>query len=219
MKKVFIILLLYGISTAGCSQKNKENNASQKGELLVGGNCEGCEAIFECPVLFKDLVYTDTLPDFYDQGPRIEISGTVLHNDGKTPAADIIMYVYHTDQTGIYPKKGNETGWAKRHGYIRGWIKTDKNGIYKFYTLVPASYPQSKNPKHIHATIKEPGKSEYWIDDYFFAEDPFLQNENSSRPPRGGNGIINPVKDSDMLKATRNIILGLNIPGYPKPGS
>ncbi len=63
--------------------------------------------------------------------------------DGKTPAAGIVMYVYHTDQKGIYPKKGGETGWAGRHGYIRGWIKTNAQGQYKFYTLVPASYPNS----------------------------------------------------------------------------
>ena len=156
------------------------------------------------------------MPDFNDAGPKIEISGIIYHRDGKTPAADVVLYVYHTDQTGVYPKKGNEKGWAKRHGYIRGWVKTDKRGFYKFYTLVPASYPNSKNPKHIHPVVKETDKNEYWIDEYLFEGDPFLKFEKSDRPARGSNGIIKPVMKDGMLRATRNIILGLNVPDYPE---
>ena len=65
----------------------------------------------------------------------------------------------------------------RQHGYIRGWVKTDVNGFYKFYTLVPASYPNSNNPKHIHPTIKEPGKTAYWIDEFVFDDDPLLPEE------------------------------------------
>ena len=46
-------------------------------------------------------------------------------------------------------------------------------GFYKFYTLIPASYPNTTIVKHIHPTIKEPGKTAYWIDDFVFADDPF----------------------------------------------
>ncbi|MGK2863484.1 MAG: hypothetical protein ACSLE0_16250 [Chitinophagaceae bacterium] len=216
MKPIIILLFICNMSVAGCSQKAGSGNTTQGNIISVGGACEGCEAIYECPVSFEVLNNTDTLPDFNEPGPKIEISGMVYGQDGKTPAPDIVLYVYHTDQKGIYPKKGNETGWAKRHGYLRGWIKTDKNGFYKFYTLVPASYPDSKNPKHIHVTVKEDGKTEYWIDEYLFEGDPYLQYENSNRPPRGGSGILKPVTEGGMLKATRNIILGLNVPGYPK---
>ncbi len=156
------------------------------------------------------------MPDFDQPGPKIEISGTIFHSDGKTPAKDVVLYVYHTDQTGVYPTKGNEKGWARRHGYLRGWLKTGADGKYKFYTLVPASYPNGRNPKHIHPTIKEPGIAEYWIDEYLFADDPYLQNENHNRLPRGGNGVLKPEMKNGMLRATRDIILGQNVPGYPK---
>ena len=216
MKPLCLFLFIACNSLTACSQNNSTKNTKQEYKTQVGGGCEGCEAIYECPVPFEQLNNVDTLPDFNDPGPKIEISGIVYQKDGKTPAANVVLYVYHTDQTGVYPVKGNEKGWAKRHGYIRGWIKTDKNGAYKFYTLVPASYPNSKNPKHIHPTIKETDKNEYWIDEYLFEGDPYLQYEKSDRPPRGGNGVIKPYMKDGMLRATRHIILGLNVPDYPK---
>jgi protocatechuate 3,4-dioxygenase beta subunit len=180
----------------------------------VGGSCEGCEAIFEFGS--KKLSRIDTLPDFNDPAPKLEISGTIYQKDGKTPAKDVILYVYHTDQKGVYPLKGNETGWAKRHGYLRGWIKTNADGKYKFYTLRPASYPNTQAPQHIHPVIKEPNKNEYYIDEYLFADDPYLDSkERAQQQKRGGSGIVTLSKKKDgTWVGTRDIVLGLNIPNY-----
>jgi protocatechuate 3,4-dioxygenase beta subunit len=215
----FLFISSVILSLGSCSQNNAKTSAKDKKdqtEIKVGGSCEGCEAIYECPVSFDQLNNIDTLPDFNDPGPKIEISGIVYNRDGKTPAKDVVIYIYHTDQKGIYATKGNEKGWAKRHGYIRGWVKTDKNGFYQFYTLRPAAYPERQNPQHIHVTVKEPGKSEYWIDEYLFADDPLLKKEEHNRPPRGGNGIIElKPQQNGISHATRNIILGENVPDYP----
>ena len=210
-----ILLIAVAISITSCSQNNNTGSPKTKNNVHVGGRCEGCEAIYESPVPFDQLDNVDTLPDFNDPGPKIEISGIIYERDGKTPASDVVLYVYHTDQTGVYPNQGNEKGWAKRHGYIRGWVKTGVNGFYKFYTLLPASYPNSRNPKHIHPVVKEKDKNEYWINEYLFDGDQYLQYEKSDRPPRGGKGVIKPVMKDGMLKATRNIILGLNVQDYP----
>ncbi len=40
--------------------------------------------------------------------------------------------------------------------------------------LKPAAYPGRTDPAHIHITIKEPDKSEYYIDDFLFDDDPLL---------------------------------------------
>lgn len=218
MKKSLFLLWLTGIVIIGCSQSGppRQNTANEL-KVKVGGGCEGCEAIYECTIPFDQLNEVDTLPDFHDKGPKLELSGYVFKKDGKTPAPGIVMYIYHTDQEGIYAKKGNETGWAKRHGYIRGWIKTDNNGFYKFYTLVPASYPNSNNPKHIHPVIKEPDKNEYWIDEFVFDDDPLLPDKERNRPqPVGGNGVLKTEMKNEMLIAKRNIILGLNVKDYPE---
>lgn len=211
------------LQITGCSQNNNKDrsatndNKSSKSAKHVGGHCEGCEAIYESPIPREKLNQTDTLPDFNEPGPKIEISGTVYSHDGKTPAKDVVIYVYHTDQTGHYSNKRNESGWGKRHGYIRGWVKTDKSGFYRFYTLKPASYPNSNIPKHIHVTVKEPDKNEYYIDEYLFDDDPFLTaSERNKQEKRGGSGIIKLVPQTNgILHGTRNIVLGQNIPDYP----
>ena len=198
----------------GCSQTDPQKQGDKL--IKVGDGCEGCEAIYESSVPFEQLNNIDTLPDFDEQGPKIEISGIIYHRDGRTPARDVVMYVYHTDQKGIYAKHGDEKGWGQRHGYIRGWIKTDQNGFYRLFTLVPASYPDSRNPKHIHPVIKEPGKTEYWIDEFLFDDDPYLlQKERDKTNPRGGDGILKCSSKNGLLHAKRNIILGLNVPNYP----
>jgi protocatechuate 3,4-dioxygenase, beta subunit len=210
---IFLCCSLLCLQITGCSQN--KNKTSQEPQKKVGGNCEGCEAIYETAVPFKQLNAIDTLPDFNESGPKIKISGIVYERDGKTPVRDVVIYVYHTDQTGHYTPKENSKGWGKRHGYIRGWMKTDKNGFYEFYTLRPASYPNSNIPQHIHVTVKEPDKNEYWIDEYLFEGDPFLtESERKKQEKRGGSGIVTLKRENGMLQAKRDIILGLNIPGY-----
>jgi protocatechuate 3,4-dioxygenase, beta subunit len=210
----FVLLAILQFSFIGCSQSPGESPKS-KSTKLVGGRCEGCEAIHECPIPFGKLNNTDTLPDFNDKGPRLEISGIVYQRNGKTPARDVVIYVYHTDQTGNYPPGKNAKGWEKRHGYIRGWVKTNGDGFYKFYTLRPAAYPSRRDPQHIHVIIKEPGLNEYWIDEYLFEDDPLLTKKPDEKEARGGNGVIKVEKVNGIEKLKRDIILGLNIPDYP----
>jgi len=207
MKLYTLFVFLMTFSYISCAQQDKIN---------VGGDCEICDAVYESPIPFEKLPSTDTLPDFNDEGLRLKVAGIVFKQD-RTPAADVVLYIYHTDQAGVYPRKGDEMGYAKQHGYLRGWIKTDKQGRYTFYTLRPASYPNSSAPAHIHAVVKEPDKNPYWIDDYFFDDDPFVTTRiRDQLQRRGGNGILTLQKLSDnYYAAERDIILGENIPDYP----
>jgi len=180
---------------------------------LLGGPCEGCEAIYEYGKRYLNPI--DSLPGFESAIEKIKITGTIYKKDGKKPAGNVILYAYHTNEKGIYPKKNTSKGWERRHGYIRGWIKTDRSGVYTLYTFRPASYPNTTIPQHIHITIKEPDKNEYYIDDFYFDDDPNLTNNVRSRSkPRGGSGIIKLKRKNSLLEAQRDIILGLNIPNY-----
>jgi len=128
----------------------------------------------------KKLTAIDTLPDFEQNEPQLRLEGRVFQKDEKTPAKNVILYIYHTNREGLYSKRPDATGWAKRHGYIRGWIKTDHTGFYTFYTFRPAAYPNGREPEHIHVTVKEPDKNEYYIDDFTFSDDPMLSTEERS---------------------------------------
>jgi protocatechuate 3,4-dioxygenase beta subunit len=214
MKYLLFFLLLSCISFSSCSQ-NKTRESNTNSAARVGGPCEGCEAIYESPVPEDKMESTIYLPDWNDKGPKLEIKGVVYKKDG-SPAPGVIIYVYHTDQKGLYPTRGDEKYWGKRHGYIRGWMKTNDKGEYKFYTLRPASYPQGRNPQHIHVTIKEPGLNEYWIDEYLFSDDPYLsEQEKTNSRNYGGNGLLTTKLEGDIQKAERNIYLGKNIQNYP----
>ncbi|WP_299550860.1 intradiol ring-cleavage dioxygenase [Seonamhaeicola sp.] len=202
---IFILLL----TLTSCQSQTKKANTNK----TVGGPCEGCEAIFEYGN--QKLTSIDTLPDFDQNKPKLRLTGTVFEKDGKTPAKNVILYIYHTDRNGIYPKKGGEKGWARRHGYIRGWIKTDKTGQYTFHTFRPAAYPNGTIPEHIHVTVKEPSKNEYYIDVFAFDDDPILTSkERHKLKNRGGSGIVKPALNDGILTAKRDIVLGLNIPNY-----
>lgn len=70
-------------------------------------------------------------------------------------------------------------------------------------------------PEHIHITVKEPAKNEYYIDEFVFDDDPLLTKENrKSLENRSGSGIVKPKFENSILTVNRNIILGLNIPNY-----
>jgi protocatechuate 3,4-dioxygenase beta subunit len=205
MKNLIPLLFVISSLTVSFAQTKK-----------VGGPCEGCEAIYENTVPFDQLPSFVKLPEVSWDGKKpMGINGTVFKADG-TPAADVVLYVYHTNEKGIYPKKGDEKGWAKRHGYLRGWVKTDQKGQYKFGCLRPAPYPGRDEPAHIHVTIKEPDINEYYIDEFVFSDDPLLTPEKRAKlENRGGSGIVKIIDVGNMYKGERNIYLGKNIPEYP----
>ena len=60
------------------------------------------------------------------------ISGTVFQTDGKTPAPNTLIYLYHTDMYGIYGR-----GSEHKHGRFRGWMLTDAKGKYEFRSIRP----------------------------------------------------------------------------------
>ena len=204
---IYSLILLMTVSS--CYSQNKKTEA----EKIVGGPCEGCEAIFEYGN--KKLTPTDTLPNFYQTEPKLRLTGTVFGKDGKTPAENVILYIYHTNRDGIYPTNGNEKGWATKHGFLRGWVKTDKTGKYSVLTFRPSAYPSGIESEHIHFTVKEPYKNEYYIDSIVFDDDPMLtQKERNKLDDRGGSGIVKPTLKDGILIVNRDIILGLNIPDY-----
>jgi len=169
--------------------------------------CEWC-GIQDAP---DSIDWKTVIPPEDEPGEKLIISGTVFLEDGKVPAEGVIVYVYHTNQAGIYPKKGDETGNGRRHGYLRGWMKTNADGNYEFETIKPSPYPtQGRGPAHIHYTITPPGKSEYWLNSVWFEGDPLITEERKKNIQRTGgfSNIIKLQKDEKgVLSGVKNIIL------------
>ena len=211
MKK---LILLFAVSAlihhSGCAQTKDKAATSDR---PVGALCDGCDQMYED--MPANLSWETRIGPKNEPGEPLVIRGTIYKPDGKTPAPDVILYVYHTDNKGNYtPSPGQTAG--KRHGHLRGWMKTDALGRYQFTTIRPAAYPSRKAPQHIHVIVKEKGLSLYWIDEYLFDDDELLTKENrAAAENRGGVGIIHLEKnEKSEWVGQRNIILGLNIPNY-----
>lgn len=193
----------------GCSSAQKAD------DLQVGGAFENRDYIFLG--MPGKLLPVDTSVGWSDSNQKMLLTGRILQQDKRTPASGIILYYYHTDSEGLYSPKNPQNDADRRHGHLRGWVKTDRDGVYKIFTSKPASYPNLDAPAHIHLTIKEPGLTAYWIDELVFHGDPFVDDEYEKRMGnRGGRGIIELNDQSDYLLAEHDIILGMNIPGYPQ---
>ena len=144
--------------------------------------------------------------------------GAVVRGKAVAPA-DVVVYAYHTNAEGIYPKLAAPDGSAIRHGQLRGWAKTGANGRYAFDTIRPAAYPGHTIPQHVHMQILEPGiANAYYLDDLLFSDDAFVTAEvRAQLRGRGGPGIATPTKDANgTWQVRRDIVLGRNIPNYPE---
>ncbi|MFN0149533.1 MAG: hypothetical protein ACKVU1_02345 [bacterium] len=214
--RVAAFAALWLIAGGGCARA--QDAAARPREPIVGLPCEGCELVFEG--MPATIATAARIAPATELGEPLRIEGTVVDGRGK-PAAGVIVYAYHTDARGLYPPLERARGAALvRHGRIRGWALTDASGRYRFDTIRPASYPESTIPQHVHMHIIEVGRCTYWIDDLLFADDPHLTAEERDRiqNPRGGPGIATPQRDSTgCWIATRDIVLGANVPGYLAP--
>lgn len=152
--------------------------------------CEWCGTA-EAPPELRPTV-TIAGPD--EPGRRIVVRGVVYQPDGRTPASDVVLYLYQTNAEGIYETRGDETGNGRRHGHLRGWLRTDDRGRYEIRTIRPGNYPGRDAAQHIHVTVQEPdGTAEYWLPSFKFADDPLLDADpgaaNVLRLERCGDGV------------------------------
>lgn len=212
--KIVVATLLAGVLAGACAGA-AEPPAADGREPIVGGPCEGCEAVFEG--LPEELGPRARIAPEEEPGEPMRIEGRVLGPDGE-PAPGVIVYAYHTDRRGIYPKDDDLRGQAAyRHGRLRAWVETDEEGRYRFDTIRPASYPQTTVPAHVHMHVLEPGCCTYWIDSIHFLDDPHLtRRERESQDDRGGSGLLTPERGEDgTWLVTRDVLLGEGVPGYP----
>ncbi len=214
------ILLVACNFLISCNQQTKiKSKNAVTNTQRVGGECEAgyCDLMYLA--MPKKINAVDTSAGWYEKGQKLMVSGTAYQLDGKTPAPNVIIYYHHTDNDGYYSPRKDQPENQTRHGHIRGWMKTDKDGKYTLYTIRPASYPNTNLPAHIHWLIKEPDvNNEYWTDDLTFEDDKLLLPYIKDHKPGnlGGNGIVKTVLKDSVQIAEKNFILGLNIPNYPE---
>ncbi len=169
--------------------------------------CEGCEGALERNP--RALRNRARIGPVGERGERLRLEGAVYSAESRQPVSNIVIYAYQTNAGGLYAGGVAGSEWSRRHGRLRGWIRTGADGLYVFETIKPAPYADRSSPAHIHLTVLEPGRRPYWIDDIVFAGEFGVTAAYRRRMvQQGGNGIVRLTRGTDrVLVARRDIVL------------
>ncbi|MFN0190909.1 MAG: hypothetical protein ACKVP5_02880 [Aestuariivirga sp.] len=113
--------------------------------------------------------YVTGMPELVDgnlnagglEGLTMEVSGHVFDGaTGETPLAGAEVEIWHADSTGNYRPNGNgaATNYQPSELALRGFVKTDASGAYRFTTIYPGEY--TGRVRHFHFKVRAPGKPE-----------------------------------------------------------
>lgn len=148
----------------------------------------------------------DTIPDFESNQNKIKITGTIFEKDGVTPAKDIVLSIYQTNQSGDFVIVKGENN--EKEIYHSATIKTQADGQYTIYTFMPGTYHRSNELKKIHSTIKESGKEAYGLFPFVFDNDPLLKKHCRNKLAKKGiDSVLKLEKENDMYVANKDIVL------------
>lgn len=136
-----------------------------------------------------ELTSTARIADKEEPGTPLLIHGRVYLPDGRTPAADAVVFAWQTDQRGVYNERRKD-GWR-----VRGWARTDAEGRFEFHTIRPGQYPGGSTPAHVHFTVDGPDLPRRWTSALHFADDPLVRaNAKKESEEAGRFGSVRPVR-------------------------
>jgi catechol 1,2-dioxygenase len=109
-----------------------------------------------------------------EPGVRLSVEGKLVGPDCRTPLAGYALDVWQADAEGNYH---SGTSDAFR---LRGKIRTDAMGRYRFETVLPGRYADAAGtrPAHLHVSFLTPGGNILLTSQLYFEGDPFLGPED-----------------------------------------
>lgn len=155
-----------------------------------------------------------------EPGQRLIVRGTVYASDGETPLAGIQLNVYQTDSMGYYcmrpsperdrtlPDDNCPDEPPRKMARIRAIVTTDAQGRYEVHTIKPGSYPNSRNPAHIHIQAWGEGYASQWPHDFHFAGDPFIPEAEVAA--QAGLGKFRFICDLQPISGSRPVLCEYN---------
>jgi protocatechuate 3,4-dioxygenase beta subunit len=126
-----------------------------------------------------------------EPGTPLVVHGLVLGLDETTPAADVVVFAYQTDEDGVYSGPG-KPGKPWR---LQGWARTGTDGRFEFATIRPGAYPGRTAPAHIHIILESAVHGRQWAPELRFDDDPLVSAEERRRSANDGRfGGVRPVR-------------------------
>ena len=131
------------------------------------------ESNIEGPFYRKDAPFRSKLAEGM-KGKSLIVEGHVLSPDG-TPLIDAVVDIWHASAEGEYDNKSPNF-------FLRGRIRTDRNGLYRYETLLPGQYDlgEAKRPAHVHYKVSADDHRAlttqlYFQGDPWIDRDPFVR--------------------------------------------
>lgn len=127
------------------------------------------ESNIEGPYYRKDAPFRAKLAEGL-KGDALVISGRVLSPDGK-PLRNAVVDVWHASAQGEYDNDSAKF-------LLRGRIRTDQDGLYRYETIMPGQYDlgEAKRPAHIHYKVSADAHRPLTTQLYFKG-DPWLERD------------------------------------------
>ncbi len=131
------------------------------------------ESNIEGPYYRKEAPFRNKLATGL-KGDPLKITGKVLSPDG-APLREAVVDVWQADKEGAYDNSSDAF-------VLRGRIRTDKDGLYVYETIMPGQYDlgEAKRPAHIHYKVSAAGHALlttqlYFKGDPWLSKDPFVR--------------------------------------------
>ncbi len=126
-----------------------------------------------------------------EPGTPMAIHGRILLPDGKSPAANVIVFAYQTDAEGIYSGPGK----PGRPWRLQGWAVTGADGRFEFRTIRPAPYPGRSIPAHVHFSVQTQAHGRQVTEELRFVDDTFVtaDDRRKSEALGGYRNVVTPT--------------------------
>jgi len=141
-----------------------------------------------------------------EKGTLIELSGTIKHNDCKTPYKNAKVELWHCDTNQQYDNSSDEFRY-------RGTTYSDDKGQYSFNTIVPVPYGSGNviRPAHFHLMITAEGYQPL-VTQLYFAGDKNIANDPAASSPTSKRRILKMQSLNDgTKKVVYDIIMSLTL--------
>jgi len=160
-----------------------------------GEGCEPTRSDNDGPFYLPGAPRRSKIAGPEEPGERLQIRGTVMAGDCRTPLAGALLDVWQADASGRYHGRGEDFR-------LRGQLMTNARGEYEFETIRPGQYDMGggRRPAHIHFTVSSP-EYQPLTTQLYFAGDPNLGKDDPCgrgcdsddprriiRPEREGSG-------------------------------
>lgn len=136
--------------------------------------CRLTERNSQGPYYRESAPFRAVLAGESEPGEPLVITGRVLAADGCTPLADAVVDAWHANADGRYYNVGGSRGDEPEQFRLRGRVRTNARGEYRFETIMPGHY--SSRPRHVHFIATHPRAREL-VTQMYFTGDPRLESD------------------------------------------